>query len=101
MAEVPSRGLAAGTKATRAKEISFKEIVSKKKNIYDCVPRAKEILSYYQLWVDGKADVVSQGNPFLVTSGTTVSLSKSAQKVQNCLVKIPGFFIHSMAIFFI
>ena len=52
----------------------------KKKNIYDRVPRAKEILSYYQLWVDGKADVVSQGNPFLVTSGTTVSLSKSEGK---------------------
>ena len=86
MAEVPSRGLAAGTKATRAKEISFKEIVSKKKNIYDCVPRAKEILSYYQLWVDGKADVVSQGNPFLVTSDTVVSLSKSEGKEDGSVV---------------
>ena len=52
----------------------------KKKNIYDRVPRAKEILSYYRLWVDGKADVVSQGNPFLVTCDTTVSLSKSEGK---------------------
>lgn len=29
----------------------------KKKNIYDRVPRAKEILSYYRLWVDGKAEL--------------------------------------------
>ena len=60
--------------------------MSKKKNIYDCAPRAKEILSYYQLLIDGKADVVSQGNPFLVTSGTTVSLSKSEGKGNGSVV---------------
>ncbi len=51
--------------------------MSKKKHIYDCVPRAKEILSYYQLWVDGKADAVSQGNPFLTNNDTEETLSKS------------------------
>lgn len=51
--------------------------MSKKKHIYDCVPRAKEILSYYQLWVDGKADAASQGNPFLTNNDTDETLSKS------------------------
>ena len=60
--------------------------MTKKKYIYDCVPRAKEILSYYQLWVDGKADVVSQGNPFLVTCDTTVSLPKSEGKEDGSVV---------------
>lgn len=51
--------------------------MSKKKNIYDCVPRALEILSYYQLWVDGKVDELSKGNPFLVKIDNTETLSKS------------------------
>ena len=60
MAEVPSRGLAAGTKATRAKEISFKEIVSKKKNIYDCVHKKSEGNKiFYEEYHVTEADVIS------------------------------------------
>lgn len=58
----------------------------KKKNIYDRVPRAKEILSYYRLWVDGKADVASQGNPFLVKSDTAETSPKSEGKDNGSVV---------------
>ena len=60
MAEVPSRGLAAGTKATRAKEISFKEIVSKKKNIYDWLHKKSEGNKiFYEEYHVTEADVIS------------------------------------------
>lgn len=50
------------------------------------MPREKEILAYYQLWVDGRADEVSQGNPFLVKSGTSVVLSESEGKDNGSVV---------------
>lgn len=58
----------------------------KKKNIYDRVPRAKEILSYYRLWVDGKADAASQGNPFLVKSDAEETPPKSEGKDNGSVV---------------
>lgn len=58
----------------------------KKKSIYDRVPRAKEILSYYRLWVDGKADAASQGNPFLVKSDAEETSPKSEGKDNGSVV---------------
>ena len=60
--------------------------MNKKNSIYDCVPRAKEILSYYQLWIDGKIDIVSQDNPFFIKSDTIISLSKSEGKEDGFVV---------------
>lgn len=58
----------------------------KKKNIYDRVPRGKAILSYYRLWVDGKADAASQGNPFLVKSDAEETSPKSEGKDNGSVV---------------
>lgn len=62
------------------------QMSNKKKNIYDRVPRGKAILSYYRLWVDGKADAASQGNPFLVKSDAEETSPKSEGKDNGSVV---------------